>query len=165
MKHEPKVGSAWFTPFLNDDKTGILPMDQLLDRVMAKTFPELTKEVGVNCFSNEAYPRVDIIDYADRTVIEADVHGLTKDEVSITVTGDTLTISGKKRDESSTKDGGKYYKREIKRSAFQRSFQLSEVFQTDKIEAKFENGLLFIAVPKIVQKVPEKPTPVKVEIK
>jgi len=161
MKNEePKLGNAWFTPFRKDE---IVPVDQIIDNLLNKAFPNLYKEVGVNWVGNEAYPRVDIINYPDRAVIEADVHGLTKEDVSVEITDNILTISGKKRESRDLK-GGEYVKREIKRSTFKRSFELTEKFLTDQIEARFENGMLIVVLKKETPPEPKKPVAVKITV-
>jgi HSP20 family protein len=155
----PIVGNAFFAPFRNAEVT---PFDKIFDDLLSKSFPQLSKEVGVNWLGNEAYPRVDIISYDDKIVIEADVHGLCKEDVNIEITDGVLTISGKKK-ESSSNQTGVYIKREIKRSSFRRSFDLSEKILKDKIEAKFENGLLSIKLPLLKEEV-YKPQTIPIKI-
>jgi HSP20 family protein len=109
-------------------------------------------------FGNNSYPKVDIIDQADSIEFEAEIPGLQKDEVSVEFQEGILSISGQKRQKESQQEVS-YIRKELKRSSFQRSFKLSDSFNTDKIKAKFENGLLLISVPK---KKPEKTKKVKI---
>jgi HSP20 family protein len=155
--HGPLTGNAFFSPFRNEEVT---PFDKVFDDLLSKTFPQLYKEVGVNWLGNEAYPKVDIVNYDNHVIIEADVNGLSKDDVNIDISDNVLTISGKST--KHTTQTGQYIKREIKRSSFKRSFNLSEKIIKSKISAKFENGLLIITLPKQED---EKPTPTSVSIK
>lgn len=151
---KPLMPTLWndaFRPFLNHE---VVPFDKRLDEIINKAFPDLSQITGVNWIGNEAYPRVDIIDYDDKVVIEADIHGLSKEDVNIEITENMLTIAGKKRENPST-NVGTYIKREIKRSSFRRAFELGEFILKDKISAKFENGQLFVTLPKQLQEKPE----------
>ncbi len=138
----------------------LAPFDQLFDELFATNFPQLTSELGSDFFAKGSYPKVDVIEYADKIVLEADVSGLCRDEVSAELDGEYLTIKGgnKPRDIPS-KDSARYIYREIKRSSFQRSFQLGKNIDKSKVKAEFKDGLLVVELPRV--KVEEKPKKVK----
>jgi HSP20 family protein len=136
----------------------LTPFDSLFDEMIGKAFPSFEKEFGVEFFGNNSYPKVDIIDQPDSIEFEAEIPGLQKEEVSVEFQEGILSISGQKRQKESQQEVS-YIRKELKRSSFQRSFKLSDSFNTDKIKAKFENGLLLISVPK---KKPEKTKKVKI---
>ncbi|NDG53486.1 MAG: Hsp20/alpha crystallin family protein [Flavobacteriia bacterium] len=132
--------------------------DSLFDSMVEKAIPSFSQEFGVGFFGNNSYPKVDVIDQDDKIVIEAEIPGLTKDDVSVDLEDKTLCISGGKQ--SSPKDRNKkYIKKELKRSNFKRSFTLGERFNLKKVKAQFENGLLLIEVPK---KEPDLPKKIKI---
>ena len=103
----------------------LTPFDRVFDEVFNTAFPELTKEFGVGFFEKQSYPRVDVVDYNDRVEIQAEIPGLSKDEVDVEVQDDVLTISGQKVKKLDDKNNdGKYIRRELKHSSFKRSFIL-----------------------------------------
>ena len=94
-------------------------------------------------FEKQSYPRVDVIDYNDRVEILAEIPGLSKEEVSVEVQENVLTISGQKIKKVDDKElTGKYIRRELKHSSFKRSFTLGDIIDKDEPLAKFENGML-----------------------
>lgn len=132
--------------------------DSMFDEMMGKAFPDFPQEFGVNFFGNNSYPKVDIIDSEKSLLFEAEIPGLSKEEVNVDFEEGVLTIAGAKRDDPRPEDH-KYVRKELKRSSFTRSFKLADSFDFNKIKAKFENGLLIITVPK---KKPEKSKKVKI---
>ena len=135
---------------LNRDEF-ITPFDAIFDQLVNKTFPTFKEDVGVS-FNKGAYPKVNVYEYDDKIGIVAEIPGLDKSNVSVEVEEDVLIISGDKHGFDS--DGGKCITRELKQSAFTRSFNLGEYLDGDSVSASFKDGLLSIAIPK---KEPEKP--------
>jgi HSP20 family protein len=90
----------------------------------------------------------DIKDLDKEYVIEAEMPGLTKDDVKLDLNGDILTITAEKREDSSD-ENGRYIRRERKYGAFTRSFRFDDI-DRDGASAKFENGVLRVALPKQV---------------
>ncbi len=150
MKNQIQRGFP--TPFHRDEF--LTPFDTLFDRMLSNTFPELAKEVGVDVFQKGAYPKCDIINFDDRIEIIAEIPGISKEQLSIDIDGDVITLKGEKGGQTEV-TGGEYLRRELKRSSFQRSFTAdSKVFNLDTIGAKFEDGILELKIPK---REPEKP--------
>jgi HSP20 family protein len=104
-------------------------------------------------------PAVDIVEHDDEFVVKADLPGVVKDDVKITVTNDILTIRGEKKQ---VKDEKKANEHRIERvyGTFQRSFSLPKSVSSDKIEATFTDGVLTVKLPKM-----EEAKPKQVEIK
>lgn len=136
----------------------LTPFDSFFDNVIEKAFPEFGQEFGVSFFGNNSYPKVDVLDHPDSIEIEAEIPGLSKDNVSVDLEEDVLSIVGKRQD-SDKKEGSKYIKRELKRSSFKRSFKLNGNLDLKRIKAEFKDGLLNIKVNKLV---PEKPKKIKI---
>ena len=136
----------------------LTPVDTLIDRFFNEAMPAFGTEFGVEFFGNNSYPKVDVTDHPDKIVIEAEIPGLTKDDVSVDLEQRVLTISGGKRDTVVDEDA-RYIRKELKRSSFKRSFKLGDNMKVKNIEADFNNGLLSITVPKR-----EKDEPRKVKI-
>ena len=135
---------------LNRDEF-LTPFDKIFDQLMLKQFPNFQDEVGVS-FNQGAYPKVNVYEYDDKIGIVAEIPGLDKKNVTVDVEEDVLIISGDKHGFDS--DGGKCITRELKQSAFKRSFNLGEYLDGTKVSAKFKDGMLSISIPK---KEPEQP--------
>ena len=135
---------------LNRDEF-LTPFDKVFDHLMEQTFPTFKEDVGVS-FNKGAYPKVNVYEYDDKIGIVAEIPGLDKKNVTVEVEDSVLTIAGDKHGFDS--DGGKCITRELKQSAFTRSFNLGEYLDGKNVSAKFKDGLLSISVPK---KEPEKP--------
>ena len=135
---------------LNRDEF-LTPFDKVFDELMNKTFPTFKEETGVS-FNQGAYPKVNVYEYDDKVGIVAEIPGLDKSNVSVDVEEDVLIISGDKHGFDS--DGGKCITRELKQSAFTRSFNLGEYLDGKNVSATFKDGMLSISIPK---KEPEEP--------
>ena len=143
---------------LNRDEF-LTPFDRVFDELMNKQFPAFKEEVGVS-FNQGSYPKVNVYEYDDKIGIIAEIPGLVKSNVSVDVEDQVLTISGDKHGIEDT-NGVKCITRELKQSAFTRSFNLGEHLDGDGVSAKFKDGLLEILIPK---KEPEKPKKHSVKI-
>ena len=142
---------------LNRDEF-LTPFYKVFDHLMEQTFPTFKEDVGVS-FNKGAYPKVNVYEYDDKVGIVAEIPGLDKKNVSVEVEEDVLIISGDKHGFDS--DGGKCITRELKQSAFTRSFNLGEYLDGKNVSAKFKDGMLSISIPK---KEPEQPKKHSVKI-
>lgn len=94
--------------------------------------------------------KVDISEDEDAFYIEAEMSGLKKEDISLGVEEDVLTIKGERKKE--TEEQGKNYHRvERNYGSFSRSFNLGELIDQENIEASFENGVLHVSLPKAQQ--------------
>ena len=98
-------------------------------------------------FSDEHRLALDIKTTTDELVVEAALPGVKPEDVTISVLGDTLSISASHRDEQSRDDEGYSY-REITRGSFSRTVTLPAGVKADEATATFENGLLTLHLPK-----------------
>jgi HSP20 family protein len=97
-------------------------------------------------------PRIDI--YADdkNFFVEAELPGMKKDEIKISLQDNILTISGEKKKNPETDESKEYFRNERIFGNFSRSFTLPEDINPDSTEASFEDGVLKISVGKMVSK-------------
>jgi HSP20 family protein len=118
---------------------------------------------GIRFGVGDFTPRVDIAETETSITVHAELPGIDKKDVKITVNnGNILTISGEKKRESRSENLDKNYMR-IERSygSFARSFTLPDSVAAENINAAFENGVLNITIPK---KEPAKPKELEVTI-
>jgi HSP20 family protein len=104
-------------------------------------------------------PPVDIYETAESIVLEAELPGMTKDDIVVEVKDNTLTLKGEKKFEREVKEEN-YHRVERSYGAFQRAFTLPLTVQQDKVKAKFKDGILEITLPKMEE---AKPKQIKVE--
>jgi len=122
-----------------------------LDDDLKGQLTELYNAFGIELFSKAAYLKVNVLSYGDKIEIEAEIAGYNKDDISIQVEDDVLSIVGKTAQQAEQTDKSVYLLRELKRSSFSRSFRLTDQRDSDRSEAAFNNGLLNITIPRKVQ--------------
>ncbi len=99
--------------------------------------------------TNTSIPAVNIKETNDHFVVEMAAPGMTKDDFKIELDNNLLTISSERQNENEEKEDDRYTRREFSYQSFQRTFNLpKEVVDADKIEARYENGLLHLVIPK-----------------
>ncbi|MBN1898491.1 MAG: Hsp20/alpha crystallin family protein [Spirochaetes bacterium] len=92
-------------------------------------------------------PAVDIIEIKDGYKILADMPGIKKEDIEISVSGDVLTLRGEKKLEKE-EDHKNYYRKERVYGLFQKQMVLPQDAQASKIQANFKDGVLTIIIPK-----------------
>jgi len=93
-------------------------------------------------------PKVDVIDRDDEIVVRAEVPGVDKDDLDVSVTDNSVTIKGESRHEEK-EEKGDFYRSEISRGAFARTMSLPNDVDSAKIKTKFKDGVLELKMPKI----------------
>ena len=95
-------------------------------------------------------PPVDVYEEGDALVVKAELPGMKKEEIEVTVTGDLLTISGKREKEEKV-ERKDYHRLERMAGAFSRSLKLPFEVELDKVTAAFRDGVLEIRAPKTAE--------------
>ncbi len=133
-------------------------IDGMMRRV-SDVFEDINRG-GIRFEVGDFTPRVDISEDDTHLSFHAELPGLNKEDVKVTVTDNVLAIRGEKKREE--KQEGKNYMR-IERSfgSFTRSFSLPDTLESDAINAQFNNGVLSITIPK---KEPIKPKELEITI-
>lgn len=105
-------------------------------------------------------PSVDVSEDTDNMVIKAEMPGMSKDDVKISVQDNVLTLKGEKKQEKEEKEANCH---RIERSygSFCRSFQLPATVRADKIKANYKDGVLSIILPK-TEEVKPKEIPISI---
>jgi HSP20 family protein len=92
-------------------------------------------------------PKVDVIDRDDKVVVRAEVPGVEKDDLDVSVSDNSVTIKGEtKREEKEEK--GDYYRCETSRGSFSRTVRLPSAVDSEKIKTQFKDGVLELKIPK-----------------
>lgn len=94
-------------------------------------------------------PSVNVKDMNDGFEIQVAAPGMKKEDFTVNLDRNVLTISSEKQTQNEEKDeDGNFSRREFNYSSFRRSFTLPEAVEQEKIEATYEDGLLKITIPK-----------------
>jgi HSP20 family protein len=121
---------------------GYVPLRDAIDRLFEGSFIAPQMMSGQTGFSSA---NVHVSD--DDVIIEMAVPGVKPEDINISVTGDTVTISGETTREQRDRTGRTYVE-EIFEGAFQRSFTLPFPVNVNQAQATFENGMLRLTLPK-----------------
>ncbi len=92
-------------------------------------------------------PAVNITEHRDEYMVSLAVPGMKKDDFKIDIDGNMLTVSSEQEESKEEKDK-KFTRKEYNYSSFCRSFTLPEEINREKIEAKYEEGVLKISLPR-----------------
>jgi len=110
--------------------------------------------------TNTTVPAVNVRETENEYAIEVAVPGMSKDDFKVSLENNELTIRSERKEEKKEEKKGQYSRREFSYQSFQRSFTLPEnQVDSDKIEAKYADGILSLNIPK---KEEAKPKPARV---
>lgn len=107
-------------------------------------FPSLRETMG------EKTPRVNVIDRDDEVVVEAELPGVKKDDLEVSMTENTVTIKASTRKEEK-EEKGDYRRREISTGFYSRTLPLPMAVKGEKAKAEFKDGMLKLTLPKTEQ--------------
>jgi HSP20 family protein len=93
------------------------------------------------------WPSVDMSETDEEILITAELPGVSRDNIHVSVTDDRVMIRGEKREEEEKNEKG-YYKSERSYGSFQRSFYLPCEVESDRVDASFKDGVLTLKLPK-----------------
>ncbi len=96
-------------------------------------------------------PRVDVIDQEDILLVKAELPGVSKDDIDVSLSDNLLTISAQTSKETTKEEKGKFQRREIYRGSFSRSLTLPVDVDGDQAKAEFRDGILELRFPKAPQ--------------
>ena len=97
--------------------------------------------------NGEWAPAVDVTETKDEVVVRAEVPGMTKEYISVTLQENVLTLRGEKKQEKEERNAS-YHRMERSYGSFVRSFTLPTLVQADKAKADYKEGVLTITLPK-----------------
>ena len=100
-------------------------------------------------------PSFEIRETDNAYIFKADLPGVEDEDLEISISGNRLTVSGK-REAESQKENDRFYAYERSYGSFSRSFTLPEQVESERISASLDNGVLTITVPKRPEAQPKK---------
>jgi HSP20 family protein len=122
-------------------------MDRVFERYLRDPLSSVGESFG---FTGQFAPSLDVSETANEVTVQAELPGVDPKDLDITVTGERLTISGEKREESEQKDKN-FHQREIRSGSFSRTIQLPAGADPQQVSAEHKNGTLTIRIKKTEQ--------------
>ena len=115
----------------------------------------IESHLSSSVLNNFSYPRTDIKDEKDKIVLQFDLAGVDKKNITLSIDENKiLTLAGEKR-ESKEEKSKNYVKKEIFYGKFKKVIQLPENIDENRLQTKFENGILTLTIPKTEVKKPK----------
>ncbi len=118
-----------------------------LGPLMAREFDQLFREMGVRPGgSREFIPAADVYETAEGITLLVDLPGHDPKSIEVKVENDTLTLKSARKAERPDKEGARRLERSF--GVYARSFVLPRTVDASKVEARYENGVLTLTVPR-----------------
>jgi HSP20 family protein len=127
-----------------------------LQRNMNRLFDNFYNNFGLASFEPSGEwpgalsPSVDVTENDQEITVSAELPGLDEKDIEVSLAHNVLTVSGEKKEEKEDK-GKDFYRMERSYGSFQRSVSLPAEVEPDKVEARFNKGVLTITLPKTVE--------------
>lgn len=126
-------------------------MDRIFDRLIGhppagawmRPWGEWMREMGPEAYA----PRIDVIDRENDVLLRAEVPGVDKDDLDMSMTDDAVTLKGTIRHEEH-KEEGEYVFQETRRGAFSRTIPLPAYVDGSKAKARYRDGVVELTLPK-----------------
>jgi HSP20 family protein len=125
-------------------------MNRLFD-----TFFANGRSNGADSRARRWVPAMDLMETDDALVLKADLPGLERDDVSIEVKDNVLTVAGERKAEHSEKADG-FYRVERAFGSFARSLTLPDGIDAEQVAASFDRGVLEVRIPKPAERKPHR---------
>jgi HSP20 family protein len=122
----------------------------MMQREMNRIFDSFNQNWGLSSFpefTGSFMPRLDVTEDLSAFTVTAELPGMSEKEIDLSISGDTLTIRGEKKEEKEDKNKNYYYS-ERSYGTFMRTIPLPQQIETNKVSASFKKGVLTITLPK-----------------
>jgi HSP20 family protein len=145
-KTESKSGGIPAQRYLDPFSAMRAEMDRVFESFLGRGFGRMPALLP-SLEEGPVVPDIDIRETDSEFVVEAELPGIDEKDVSVTLSGGVLTIKGEKKSEREEKKQD-YHLMERSYGSFQRSFEMDETIDADKVTAVFDKGVLRITLPK-----------------
>jgi HSP20 family protein len=137
----------------------LMSLRQAMDKLFEDSFVRPSRALAA--LGEVTAPALDVYQTPNEVVVKATLPGVKPEDVTIDITGETLTIKGETKAEEEIKKKDYLYQ-ERRYGSFSRSVVLPGGLKTDKAEATIEDGVLTLSIPKAEE---AKPKAIKVKAK
>lgn len=118
----------------------------LLDDLLGN-WPPAFEEAGA--LTSAWAPACDVVEDAGSVKIVAELPGVKPEEVKVSIENNTLTIRGEKQQVTEDDKAGQVHRYERRYGSFERTFALPSTVDAEKIDARYDNGVLTVELPKV----------------
>ena len=119
----------------------------IMQKKLGSMFDAMMREGYMKTYSSS--PAMDFQDLGDKYVAKLDMPGMTKEAINVEIKETTLTVTGEREAGSVETDTTGYYRKERSASSFKRVIALPGEVKVDQVDAKYENGVLTLSLPKL----------------
>jgi HSP20 family protein len=139
---------ATMTLVRNGNRLAVTPwnLGRELDALSGNLWPEQSAAFA---------PSMEVRETEDAYILEADVPGIPREAIDITIEDNRVTIKGERKAEE-VKEAKGYHRSERRYGAFERSFTVKDGFDGEKVEARVEHGVLRLTLPKRAEQKPRR---------
>lgn len=132
-RYDPFNNLTRFDPFAD--------MDDIFNRFMMRPFSREGMETGPQI-------RMDVREAEGKYLVSAEIPGVNKDDIKVTIDGNRVSISAEVKPEKEAKEGERTIRCERSYGTASRSFSLADEIDQDKVQAKYNNGVLELTLPR-----------------
>lgn len=152
-------------PVRREEEHPFFPLQRRMNELFDSFFRgfELEPFGAMGEWYGEFSPQVDVKETEKEISVTAELPGLDEKDIDVSLTSDTLTLKGEKKEEKGEK-GESGWRMERRYGSFYREIPLPEEIEAEKVDATFKKGVLRIAIPKTAKaEAAGKKIPIKVE--
>jgi HSP20 family protein len=157
-KNHPNRGGKTMPIVRWDPFKNVAALQERINRLFEDSFPSATQEDELALCNWR--PTVDIYETEQGIVIKVDLPGVKKEDVSVEIKENLLTLKGERKEETEIREEN-YLRKERCCGSFHRAFSLQYPIAPDMIKARFKDGVLMVEIPKPED---EKPKQIQVSI-
>jgi HSP20 family protein len=132
----------------------MMSLRDAMDRLFEDSFVRAGNG-GTHLINGTQTLALDMYETDNDLVVEASLPGFSPNEVDISVTGNSLTITGEMKSAERREEKGKYYYHERRYGTLQRNISLPVQVNSDRAQATFQNGILMLTLPKVEEAKPK----------
>lgn len=132
----------------------------IMQKKLGSMFDAMMREGYLKNYNSS--PAMDFQETADSYIAKLDMPGMSKDAINVEIHEKVLTVSGDRLEGEEVSDFSGYYRKERSASSFKRVINLPGEVKTNQVNAKYENGVLTLVLPKLD---PEQRSVKKIEVK
>lgn len=144
------------------DEIKINPMKEMviMQKKLGSMFDAMMREGYLKNYNSS--PAMDFQETGDSYIAKLDMPGMSKEAINVEIDRKVLTVSGDREEGTEVSDSSGYYRKERSASSFKRVINLPGEVKVDKVDAKYENGVLTLVLPKLD---PEQTSTKKIQVK
>lgn len=152
----------WTRPSLRRVSTLRDEIDSLFDTVFDDFLETPAEVAGATQFLSGWLPAIDLYENKDNFIVKAELPGMRKEDIDISLHNSFLTLAGERKQEKKYGEEARVYRSERFPGRFHRTISLPATVNADQIKASYDDGILTVTLPKAEE---AKPKQIPIEVK